>query len=265
LPRSRDLPHDGGALSRAPAEPSREATLLGALAAAAIVALAIATFVQTGVWRDSIALFTQAARATPNNPIAQNMVGEELKRAGRWAEAVPYFRRAVALLPEYPDLEYPDPACNLGSALVAIGQYDETIALSKQALGRWPERALLHANLGLALLKKARAADRSANASGSAGASAAGAAGPGLDASRPDAGRLDALRAEGIEHLRQALRIDPAFVDGHLDLGVALADTGRYEDAIAQFSEVLRLRPSGPDAKRFLELARAKARLQGSN
>ena len=107
--------------------------------------------------------------------------------------------------------------------------------------------------------------DRSANASGSAGASAAGAAGPGPDASRPDAGRLDALRAEGIEHLRQALRIDPAFVDGHLDLGVALADTGRYEDAIAQFSEVLRLRPSDPDAKRFLELARAKARLQGSN
>jgi tetratricopeptide (TPR) repeat protein len=72
--------------------------------------------------------------------------------------------------------------------------------------------------------------------------------------------RLAALRQEGFEHLQEAVRLEPAYADARLNLGVALAERKDYEGAIVQFSEVVRLRPNDADAGRFLELARARLR-----
>ena len=72
--------------------------------------------------------------------------------------------------------------------------------------------------------------------------------------------RVTALKEEGLAHLGEAVRLEPAYADARLNLGVALTERDDYEGAIVQFAEVVKLRPHDPDAGRFLELARARLR-----
>lgn len=48
---------------------------------------------------------------------------------------------------------------------------------------------------------------------------------------------------EAVEHYLEAVRIKPDFEIAHLNIGVVLADRGDYEGAIKKFNEVLRIKP----------------------
>ena len=48
---------------------------------------------------------------------------------------------------------------------------------------------------------------------------------------------------------REALHFKPDYAEAHNNLGVALRDTGRTAEAIAQFEEAARLRPSPAPAR----------------
>jgi len=58
---------------------------------------------------------------------------------------------------------------------------------------------------------------------------------------------------EAADCFTQALRIDPAAVEAHFNLGVVLARQNRIEEAERHFSEVLRIRPDSMPARRWLE------------
>jgi tetratricopeptide (TPR) repeat protein len=66
-----------------------------------------------------------------------------------------------------------------------------------------------------------------------------------------DQGKLD----EAIAHFSEALRIEPDYADAHNNLGVALADEGKLDEAIAHFSEALRIDPNYAEAHYNLGLA----------
>ncbi len=66
-----------------------------------------------------------------------------------------------------------------------------------------------------------------------------------------DQGRLD----EAIAHFSEALRIEPDYADAHNNLGVALADEGKLDEAIAHLSEALRIDPNYAEAHYNLGLA----------
>jgi tetratricopeptide (TPR) repeat protein len=52
---------------------------------------------------------------------------------------------------------------------------------------------------------------------------------------------------EAIAEYRAALRIEPDFVEAHVNLGNTLARTpGRMEEAIAEYEAALRIRPDLP-------------------
>jgi len=51
------------------------------------------------------------------------------------------------------------------------------------------------------------------------------------------------------------LRLRPDDADSHFNLGIALARSGRIDDAITQFSEALRVRPDFPAARQALDQA----------
>jgi tetratricopeptide (TPR) repeat protein len=70
-------------------------------------------------------------------------------------------------------------------------------------------------------------------------------------------GRID----EAIAQYSQALRLKPDFPLAHLNLGLALASQGRIDEAIAQYSEALRIKPDFPQARRLLKdlMSRAKS------
>jgi len=51
------------------------------------------------------------------------------------------------------------------------------------------------------------------------------------------------------------VKLEPGVAELHNDLGIALAETGRLPEAIAEFRQALRLKPDFEDAK--ANLARA--------
>ena len=59
-----------------------------------------------------------------------------------------------------------------------------------------------------------------------------------------DSGRLD----EAIANYRKALQLNPDFVEAHNNFGIALEDRGRGDEAIAQYQKALELRPNYAEA-----------------
>jgi tetratricopeptide (TPR) repeat protein len=64
-------------------------------------------------------------------------------------------------------------------------------------------------------------------------------------------GRID----EAIRHYSEAIRLLPDYFEAHGNLGAALAGTGRYADAINHFSIAVRLRPDHALARENLAQA----------
>jgi Flp pilus assembly protein TadD len=48
---------------------------------------------------------------------------------------------------------------------------------------------------------------------------------------------------EAMEHLRKSLEIYPDSAFTHSDMGIALVRSGRFQEAVAEFQEALRLAP----------------------
>ncbi len=102
------------------------------------------------------------------------------------------------------------------------GVYATSETLWRDTLVRNPNAWMAHNNLGLALVQ---------------------------------AGRTP----EAIEHLEQALRLKPDYVDAHYNLGLALAQAGRTPGAIEHFEQALRLKPDYVDAHSNLGIVLAQA------
>jgi len=64
-------------------------------------------------------------------------------------------------------------------------------------------------------------------------------------------GRFD----EAILHGEQAVRLEPNLAGAHFNLGHALLAAGRVSDAVVQFEETLRLQPDNPEAPKALAVA----------
>jgi serine/threonine-protein kinase len=152
------------------------------------------------VWKDHAALYELAETALAEKPSAQLLVavGERLLYAG--VDPVPFLQRVQG---EYPA----DFWANLALGIVLLEKNPgESIRYLQAALAIRPRTALVHDDLGLALL---------------------------------GVGRTD----DAIKHFEQALRIDPEFVNAHNSLGFALATRGRLDEAIAHYRQALRNDP----------------------
>lgn len=152
---------------------------LQAAALAVLAALGVLTWKQTGVWRDSITLWTHAVEAHGNVAARANL-GQALSVEGRWHEALPVLEEAIRVNPRHaeahhhlgfaldalghPDLAidhfreavrlrpaYPEAQGNLGIALAQRGELDAAVAHLREVLRIDPASALGRANLALAL------------------------------------------------------------------------------------------------------------------
>ena len=66
-----------------------------------------------------------------------------------------------------------------------------------------------------------------------------------------DQGKLD----EAIAEYREAIRLKPDYAEAHYNLGIALSDQGKLDEAIAEYREAIRLKPDSADAHNNLGIA----------
>jgi Flp pilus assembly protein TadD len=131
-------------------------------AATAVLLAALLTARQATYWRDSIALFGHAARATPGNFLALNNLGCALIAARRAPEAVAVLDEAVRANPRHCDAHY-----NLGNAFFPQERFGEALPAYQRALqcylGESPRRTPLVAdtlaNIAASLFKLGRYAE----------------------------------------------------------------------------------------------------------
>lgn len=138
--------------------------------------------------------------AESRQAITENNLGTALQEDGRVEEAVEHYKRALAL-----DASYTPALNNLGTALRAAGRVDEAVGAYAQALnqpGGAPNAAGVHYNMGNALMAQGKT-------------------------------------AEAIAQFREALAVNPRWVDALNNLGLALEKAGRLDDAIASFRQAL--------------------------
>ena len=213
----------------------RIAPAVAAAGAGALVvvvgALAVLTWSQTAVWRDSETLWRHAVATRPS-AIVHFKLGMIHAHRGEIGRAIERFQEALRLNPAYARGH-----AAMGFALMFQGQMAAATQHFREAVRLDPREAEAHSGLGLAL-------DRQGDLAGAAEHFAlAIAANPRDAVSQVNLGLVrlrQGRRAEAIAHLREALRVAPGMADAHTHLGRALLEEGKSAEAAEHFRAAAR-------------------------
>jgi tetratricopeptide (TPR) repeat protein len=107
----------------------------------------------SGDYASSLQQYMLAIEKNPNDAESLSNLGQVLVRLNRTAEAIPYFQRAVALIPNRWAYQF-----NLARAFGLMGRADESISGYRRAQQLFPDDYVTTFNLALALHKQGDAA-----------------------------------------------------------------------------------------------------------
>ncbi len=159
--------------------------------------------------------------------------GNELQEAGRFAEAIARYERAISLKSDYMEAYR-----NRGNALRELGRLAEAVASYDQAIALRPNIAS-YTNRGNVLreLKRTEEALQSYDRAVALNPRFAE-----IHSNRGSAlqelGRFD----EAVASYRRALSLKPDYAEAYANLGVALAALKRFDEALAAFDQAIELR-----------------------
>jgi tetratricopeptide (TPR) repeat protein len=269
---------------------SRRKEAVAAAGLLVTIALAAATFVQAGTWKNSATLFRHALAVTENNFMAHTNLAAAHIDDGRLDEALPHLETAAKIRPDFPNARY-----NLGVIGMRQGKNDEAMGHFKAALRSDPNFAWASHYAGLLHLQRGESSEavqyfQRTLAGGGPDPQVFAALADALAMSsryeealsfygkalvlNPDAvevrynaariligmGRVD----EAIGHLREAVRIKPDYARAHNNLGSALLLQGRVDEAVQHFREAIRIDPDYTMARENLKDALAQKKKLGS-
>jgi len=141
--------------------------------------------------------FEKALALKPDYTEVNYNLGVTLKELGQLDAAVKCYERAISIKPDYADAHY-----NLGNALKELGQLDEAVKCYEKAIAIQPDYAKAHNNLGNAL-------------------------------------HLDAA----VKCYERAIALKPDYADAHNNLGIALKELGQLDAAIQCYEKALAIKP----------------------
>ncbi len=118
-------------------------------AGALLLVLGIATLERNKIWHSPEEFWGNIISNAPGKARAYNNFGVALSEKGQYAEAIPYFRKAISM-----DQIYPDPCNNLAVAYSAIGKLDAAIDTLKQGIRIQPYYPEAYNNLASFLLQR---------------------------------------------------------------------------------------------------------------
>jgi protein O-mannosyl-transferase len=240
----------------------------GVVAGAILLALVALTAKQVTYWRSSESLFEHAIAVTKDNHVAMTNLGNAIGPQGQLDKAMALFNRSYAIAPakaetlsgignvffqrgqrdkacEYyqkavelrPDL--PMAQLNAGSALVALGRYAEAEPYLRRAIQMDSGWAEPQAQLGVVLAATGRVNE------GIAACRKAIELNPDLGAAHFSIAAMYAMNDQldlAISEYRICMAMDPTYAV-RKNLATCLLVSGRKEEALAQFTEALKLSP----------------------
>jgi Flp pilus assembly protein TadD len=217
------LPLLGVGLVAADAFTSIGSSLALRVAGAALLALAVRSFDQTGYWLDNLSFMRHTIDVNPNVAFAQNNVANLLLKEKRVDEAIQHFEKALDSEPNHALAQN-----NLGLALVQQGRSDEAEPHFRKAVELDPKYYKAYESLGALYLRKKQFAAAVASLKNAL-------------AIRPsEAKALNDLgvaymqsgqATEGVDAFQQAVAFDPGNSQYRKNLGTALAQLGRTDEA----------------------------------
>jgi tetratricopeptide (TPR) repeat protein len=170
-------------------------------------------------------------------------LGRALRDAGRYAEAIPHYRRAIEINPRHAEAH-----AGLGAALIGIGSNKAALAPLRKATTVNPQDPEAWCTLGVALRRLGRHAEACKRYSRAIEL-------------RPDYDRAWCNWGVALERMGQlaaacekyarAAAINRRNADIWFNWGVALARLGRLREASASFERAVALRPDDPAAHRY--------------
>ncbi|HNC25108.1 MAG TPA: tetratricopeptide repeat protein [Opitutaceae bacterium] len=200
--------------------------VLGRVAGAVVVPIALLaglmTWQRNAVYASEVSLWTDTVAQVPANVRARVNLGAALVEAGQPAAAALQFEAARRLQPNAPE-----PHANLCHVYLKLGRVDEAVAEGEAALALAPGQGMAALNLAEALYES----------------------GNGLAAGRRFSRAIDAYR--------RAVALVPGYAAARNNLANALLVTGEVDAAIAEYREVLRLRPDDRSVQENLAQAEA--------
>jgi len=199
---------------------------IGAVAAVtALVALALLTYRQVGIWHDPTTFWRATLAANPRSGVAHYVVAGMLVKNGHAHESVREFRRALKLRPDFVLARN-----ELGNVLAGEGRFAAAAAQYRKAIAGRPNAAEDESNLANVLLSmgNAEAARRHLER--------ALAIRPDFAEAHNNLGIVLAQTGHmerAVAEFRAAIAADPSFAAAHANLATALAQLPRPASASA--------------------------------
>lgn len=191
----------------------KEGVFVGVTAALGVT-LAVLTSLQSNVWADSEALFSNVLKYYPDSYVAYNNLGNVYRRQGEIGAATDSYTKALAVdtpLQGMTDSKDAKILSNLGSSLRAQGKLEEALATYTKALKLDPENPQVHLGLGI---------------------------------TNQQLGRFNVAERAFFE----AIRLQPNLSIAYLNLGALYSAMGDTDGAIAQFEIAIEKNPYFPQA-----------------
>ncbi len=105
------------------------------------------TWYQSSLWKDEVTLFSHTIKHYPESAVAWNNIGAMLQRKQQFAEAIPYYEKAIEIRTDYTIA-----LCNLGISYGRGGQLDKAILLLQRSIESDSSHAESYGNLGNAYI-----------------------------------------------------------------------------------------------------------------
>jgi adenylate cyclase len=119
------------------------------------IALGLVSLKYKKDWDKAIAAAQRAIAVEPGSAQGYGVLGSILIYAGRYEEAIPYYRKAFRLSPR----PLPIWLWNLASGYIAMGQYEEAIKILKGIAEKQPDQVYPHTLLATAYVLSGREED----------------------------------------------------------------------------------------------------------